>query len=729
MTQQELVIDYDYYEANHCSFEDLKEASLNLASASQEQFEQMKKEKWFNRVFDMVTLSNTYEKRIANQIGNLAQAQQIMLEILVRLSERDVRISDLVVDAFDKIERLSRDNVLLAKRINLLEERCILGITKETDIRDLSETEQEILGGTLLALMHEFNHVSEEQQQYANTVLNYLGVDAQTIHVQASLASIEQIEVKKTILTSCLEYCFLYSLHFDLSEGVEAIIDEFDFGNKTLREVKNKVTSLYNLRSVKGFIDKYSEIEEIEEEFYIELPELNFEEEEVTLQELKVTNILYIAPEEEKVFTNNIIHIEAFINCEGHLKFDNCVINYNQSQGMNEITLSQKASLTLSNCQINCLGEDKNYFIQGESESKVTVDNSEFNNCTNFLSLKEESTLHINNCAIFTPGENFINSRGWWGGMTGEILNSKIHFLENDSRSEKYNEFAVFHSEDPIFNISGTMNITNCEVEGRDKFVAENSNYIILAIEKSTYRNCSFKNINRCINGEATIAECSFESCKSVITRSSEIVNSLFKECERIFTGDNFSIKHSQFVDCRNRIVHGEGINIEFCEFYNVVSDFSGSVSHACFEFMCSENAVSNKVFKCLFDGVKVDEGFLIKGFTSRKISSPKVLVQDCDFKNCTTKRSTNVIVKEYDHYYGLFNKKVETKPVSIRNCRGLEEVNEGRDYAGEFMIRGKTRKGVKIGVTVAGAVLGAPGLMAGLGVAKLLKDNDLHQE
>lgn len=43
MTQQELVIDYDYYEANHCSFEDLKEASLNLASASQEQFEQMKK--------------------------------------------------------------------------------------------------------------------------------------------------------------------------------------------------------------------------------------------------------------------------------------------------------------------------------------------------------------------------------------------------------------------------------------------------------------------------------------------------------------------------------------------------------------------------------------------------------------------------------------------------------------------------------------------------------------
>lgn len=103
--------------------------------------------------------------------------------------------------------------------------------------------------------------------------------------------------------------------------------------------------------------------------------------------------------------------------------------------------------------------------------------------------------------------------------------------------------------------------------------------------------------------------------------------------------------------------------------------------------------------------------------------------MQDCDFRNCTTKRSSNVIVRKYNYYYGLFNKKVETKPVSIINCKGLDKVNHGKGYADEVIIRYKTPTGVKIGVAVAGAVAGWPGLVIGMGAAKMLRDDDLHQE
>src|SRR5699024_3538216 len=113
--------------------DDLQEASKQLTIATEEQFTEIKNEKWFTRVFDMVTFSKKNDKRIANQIENLAQAQQILMEILVRMSDRDTRISDMVATSFDKIEKLSKNDVLLAQKISQLEKRSILGITKETD--------------------------------------------------------------------------------------------------------------------------------------------------------------------------------------------------------------------------------------------------------------------------------------------------------------------------------------------------------------------------------------------------------------------------------------------------------------------------------------------------------------------------------------------------------------------------------------------------------------------
>ncbi|SFB19902.1 MULTISPECIES: hypothetical protein [unclassified Bacillus (in: firmicutes)] len=732
MAQQELLIDYDYYENKDCSFDDLKEASNKLSSASQEQFEQIKNEKWFHRVFDMVTLSKKQDKRMANQIGTLAQAQQILMDILVRLSERDVKVSDLVTEAFDKIERLSRNDILLAKKLNVLEKRCILGITKETDIASLSETEREILGGAFYSLMHQFEGISVDQQQYANNLLNYLEVDAQNIELHASLASINDIEAKKKILTSCLEYSFLNTLDFELPDGVEDIIDEFDFGNKTIREIKTKITSLYRLRGKQGFIDKYSADEEAyEEEFYVEMSEFLLDEEIIELEEVNISSILYIPRGEKRVFKNKIVHISAYMNCEGHLEFDNCIVYYNESHVSDEITLSEGASITFTNCQVNCLGYDKNSFVQAEGKNEIIIKNTEFNNCNHFLQLKGDTDLQVQNCAIFSPDENFIRFNGWGNTVTGEISDTKIHFLKNaDDESD-----STWASKDGIINIDGSISITNCEVRGLDHYEKEKMKSFLFNISEAVYKNCSFLNINKCIQRGALISESSFDSCTEVIENqtftgsSIEVMNCLFKNCENVTSGDNLTIKNSQFVDCRNKIANGSGITVEFCEFYNLFSSLSGILTNASFDFTCGKNSATNYISKCLFDGVRIEEGFLVQGNTYEKISGPKVYVKDCDFRHCTTTRSTNVIVREYNHYYGLFDRRVETNPVSISNCRGLENVNEGDGFAEEVIIRSVTPTGMKIGVAVAGAVGGLPGLAIGMGVAKFLKDDDIRVE
>jgi len=65
MSLQELHIDYEYYQ-QETSLEDLKEAASKLSDAAQEQFDEIKNEKWFTRVFDMVTLSTKKDQRMAS---------------------------------------------------------------------------------------------------------------------------------------------------------------------------------------------------------------------------------------------------------------------------------------------------------------------------------------------------------------------------------------------------------------------------------------------------------------------------------------------------------------------------------------------------------------------------------------------------------------------------------------------------------------------------------------
>ncbi|MCA1055199.1 hypothetical protein LCM10_09385 [Rossellomorea aquimaris] len=733
MAQQELVIDYNYYQTEQCSFEDLMLASNTLTTATEEQFQQIKNEQWFHRVFDMVTLSQKNEMRMATEIGNLAQAQQIMIDILVRLSERDSNVSDLVKQSFDKIERLSRNDVLLAKKLTTLEKRCILGITDETDIATLNETEREILGGTFYALMHQFDQVSTDQQQYANNLMNYLDFQAQNINLHEALASISNIEVKRLMLTSCLEYCFLSNLDFNFPEGIEGIIEEFDFGNKTIREIKARISSLYNLRGKQGFVDKFNayEYEEAyEEEFYIEMPERQVEEEVIELQEVTISSILFIPPGERKLFKNNIVHISAYLNCEGHLEFENCIIHYNETDASDEITLSEGASISFSNCQVNCHGYDQNSFIQAKGENEILIKNTELNNCNHFLQLNGEALLEIKNCCLFSPDENFISSTSWGEVVTGQISDTAIHFLKNIDRESN----TFFGARDGIINIDGSILVSNCEILGLEEYQKEKMESFTFNISKGEYKNCSFTNINKCIQRGEAISETSFDSCTETIdtqvflSENLNIVNCLFNACENIATGDNIDIKNSQFIDCKNRVANGRGITFEFCEFYNLSSNHSSGMD-AIFDFSCGKTSATNHISKCLFDGVQIDQSFLIQGSTYEKIPEYKVYVKDCDFRHCTTNRKTNVIVSKYNHYYGLFDRRIETTPVSISNCRGLEHVNDGTGHAEEVIIRSETPTGVKIGVAAAGALGGLPGLAIGVGIAKLLKDDDLRVE
>lgn len=267
---QELKIDRNMFHGDQDDLDALKMAIERLTTVSQEQFEQIKNEKWYLRVFDMVTFSKKNEKRLAEQVSTVAQAQQILLELLLNLSSDNKDIAILVANSVDDIQKLSEQNICLLSKIKQLENRA-LGIRNDLNIDTLTEAEKSVLCACLYKITELNGDASEEQIKFANAVVNYLGVDIQMENPTAALANMKN-EQKKKILACCMEYMFLRSCAFDFLDVYEDFIEEFDFGNKTIKELKNQIESMYRLRGDEGFYSKYaaSNYEEVDEFFYLQ---------------------------------------------------------------------------------------------------------------------------------------------------------------------------------------------------------------------------------------------------------------------------------------------------------------------------------------------------------------------------------------------------------------------------------------------------------------------------
>ena len=69
-------------------------AIKKLSTSSENQFNELKNERWFNRLFNMITFSNKKNIWLAEQISTLAQAQEILVRILLLLSEKSLEISE-----------------------------------------------------------------------------------------------------------------------------------------------------------------------------------------------------------------------------------------------------------------------------------------------------------------------------------------------------------------------------------------------------------------------------------------------------------------------------------------------------------------------------------------------------------------------------------------------------------------------------------------------------------
>ena len=743
--KEQLIFDEAAYKGDKEDIDAIGEAIKKLSSASEKQFQEIKKEKWYNRVFDMITYSQKGKKRLAEQIGTVAQAQSILMELILRLNIDDSNISSLVNENKNNILRMAENDKYLLECVKRIENKA-LGIKPDMDIRKLSNKEKKILSGCIYKINETNNNPSEAQQAYANALLNYIDTDVQVENPTAEMDRMDQ-ETKRKILTGCMEYIFLNDCTEDAYDKYDSFIEEFDIGNKTIKAIKEQIRALYDLRGYEGFYSKYTPVnyEDIEDYFFVDIDmddDAMSEEDDVEMTEVSIESILHILPGEIKTYKNNIIHISAYINCEGTLELDHCILYYNETDAGDEITLSGNASLVIRDSQVICKGLDENYFISGTG-SNVLFENDTFVNCSYFL--KMESDFLMQKCEIKNPYASFIRIVT---SKICEISNNKIilddvsEFYKKNQRISSYMielfDPAQFYNniveENTSFGkvlddldmdmtyLSGKIEIKNCSFSG-----------ISGVLEAESIQGCTFVGLNSRIYANQ-VQECRFENCKECIGAGSfliyngnaEVDNCIFENCKNVIRVRKGKVKNCQFSSCSDVIISAQNISVEFCEFYNISDSIDREYGDEIFSRLMQDRYGSANIFlerydnkdrvniirKCLFKGINMNQKFFIKGKCYSKLSGPVARIEDCTFMNCSTKRDDGKLYNETDSYYTVFNKEKEIQAIITDNCKGLDKVKKEEAICEAVELRKTSTYGNVIGAMVS---VGSVGLYKSL--------------
>lgn len=709
MAVEELKVDFECYNNDESYYNDLKIAAEKLFTASEAQFEKIKKEKWYNRLWDLVTFSQKGKKRLAEQISTVSQAQQILMEILVRLSDRDKKVSDLVVTCYNNIKQLQEQDTYLFERITELENSCILGIKKSADIADLSEKNKQILSGCLHYLMNYYidKNISDRQKQYANSVLNYIDSDATIENISEALSEMDN-NSKKKILTCCMEYIFLNNVQMDIPEDLNEFIGYFDFGNKTISSIKQQIDATNNLRGIDGIINKYDQnvFEDFSDDFYVDIDGINDDDEQEhisddspddpnlyeedtedepdELSEITLSSIIQVKEGETKTFSYKKIHFNTYINCAGSLIFQNCVIYYNEENHINSIKLEDTSRVSVYNCIVVGNNISNGYLFEGTTKS-FNISNCTFEGCQKFLHINVRD-FAIKSCYIHDCCNAF-----YVGSNNKCIVDNCLIFRE-------------YVSTGTLF-ILAKAEISNNTIIGKNSYERDNYFYNIKKAD-----NCTFIAVYGCIDHADCVTNCVFQKCHRVLSDSFIIDNCFFCRCQDVIRSSyifDIKIEFSQFLNCYAPCVtyqeivfrkDSQSCVIEYCEFIN--TSLMGNSSIIALSRGTGSKSKINVIKNCIFNGVALCIEYLIEPLTLYEKAKPYdkvILIENCDFLNCTSQID---LIKKQIKYDKLFKKDLDFDAVSIYDCKGLANLNKGvsRADSDQYVVKETNTGGELIG-------------------------------
>lgn len=228
-------------------------------------FESLKSKKWYHYLFEKITFSKDNELRKANGVLNLAKMQDIIIKILLQLSENRNEIYTFITNNSTLIEELSQSNLYIQKQ-----QKTIIAILKQIKYQesyipkyqDLSSKNADIIFATLQKLAKEntLNDKNNEMtQQYLRTVMM-----CNPVNPSFDFNNLDEIEnlgvqIKQRLAIMLYEYLYLA----DVDDTIRS--DVLDRISPNLKQVaKDTVDKCTRLMGKEVLILQYEKIETVE---------------------------------------------------------------------------------------------------------------------------------------------------------------------------------------------------------------------------------------------------------------------------------------------------------------------------------------------------------------------------------------------------------------------------------------------------------------------------------
>lgn len=142
------------------------EAATDLSHATEADLQAMKGKKWYHRLLDMITFSNGNQIQAAKDIGSVAKLQEIVIRILVMLSQENAELSTAVKQQAELLSGLSCNDMALLTAIKKIK----FGGTTQVDFSDLSR-ERKALIASLLIMADASEQQNESSRKYFGSIL------------------------------------------------------------------------------------------------------------------------------------------------------------------------------------------------------------------------------------------------------------------------------------------------------------------------------------------------------------------------------------------------------------------------------------------------------------------------------------------------------------------------------------------------------------------------------
>ena len=636
----------------------------------------------------MITFSNKKNIRLAEQISTLAQAQEILVRILLLLSEKSLEISELVKNNTKDIEKLGENDIYLLNRIKKLEDK-VFGIKREIKLENLSLQAKEILSVCLKKLSTLFDYTNDNQKLYVNFILNLLNAGRiEYDNLEFAINELDSNNEKTQILISCLEYIYLKNNNFNILKTNYQIlnfIEMFYFSEKKIDEIKNQVERDSNFD---GIIFRYGNDynEDFDDAFLLDFID-DIEEIEVEKEDLYINSMINIKEGEIYVIENKNIHISSMINCSGTLEIRNCTLYYNETLNnevkkiFNKINLGNNSILKIENSTVICKNYDKEFFIKGEDlkKSNIYLKNTIFIDCLNCIN-SDVINVNIKNCNFKNSIRDFFKIN-----VYGDFLMKDCSIIQEKLPDFKIPIKEYAHNNEVLFYISNSSKksaiFTNNKVDiyfydnerqysqlitsnySNRNLIVKNSifnnhleNKFSLKITAEYVDNCAFYSLSNILKTE-NINSCFFENCSFICQeRNSNLLyikNTEFRNCsDSLFPStrdyiNEYSLRPSYY---HNKII------FENCK-------FSGNG-------LIKENFIelghSSQIKNCEFSNISM-KNFLISISIDEK---SLILIQNCVFKNCTTERKDKEIIKKYESMQRVIKGELIYKMAEIKDCQ-----------------------------------------------------------